>query len=158
MFRAFLLLLSPAWDAVKLILKVGFICPFVVIDLPIQVQQKQLPSRMLDHLRLISPYMLVKFKWGQWQILSTCDFSHLTCKEQQTHFCHCQVCWKLAIAKNCKVVLANKSSVIHVLYVLTSQLKNIQQKQDARSWIAFRSHRMSMVHPGDLPAFLKIKF
>ena len=35
MFRAFLLLLSPAWDAVKLILKVGFICPFVVIDLPI---------------------------------------------------------------------------------------------------------------------------
>ena len=32
MFRALRWLFSPAWDTVKLTLKVGFICPFVVID------------------------------------------------------------------------------------------------------------------------------
>ena len=30
--RTLLWLFSPAWDAVKLTLHVGFICPFVVID------------------------------------------------------------------------------------------------------------------------------
>ena len=29
---AFIWLFSPAWDAIKLTLKVGFICPFVVDD------------------------------------------------------------------------------------------------------------------------------
>ena len=32
MFGALLWLFTPAWDAVKLTLKVGFICSFVVID------------------------------------------------------------------------------------------------------------------------------
>ena len=31
--RTLLLLFSPAWDAVELAMQVGFICPFVVIDL-----------------------------------------------------------------------------------------------------------------------------
>ena len=32
MFGAFIWMFSPAWDAVKLILMVGIICPFVVIE------------------------------------------------------------------------------------------------------------------------------
>ena len=34
MFRALLWMFSPAWFTVKLTLKVGFICPFVVLDPP----------------------------------------------------------------------------------------------------------------------------
>ena len=32
LFGALLSLFSPAWGAIKLTLKVGFMCPFVVID------------------------------------------------------------------------------------------------------------------------------